>query len=318
MRVGAGIILSVLSFSVLAATIHNDDSHGIILVRRAIGTENHAVSWSKDNEDEVNIIPLSSGSGASTEASTGASTSNSGNSPALSGLRNRLNRMRSSLNLLKTQWTNGKQKIVRENDEKSIQKTMVKLTGVVQRKNKKMFITDIRLFLSYVLESSRALMELFNSKAQIPFVLVFPKGTKQRSLTRTVSRMQNTAKRAIREHLRIMSRALYSIRKYPQHVIRMLEKVIESITRMYQASKKLYDINYMALASSMKDKKNAMHIDNTDSYVASMGKFRAGMAASLDSIREYITSGKVTLRGGVASRSATLRSAAKKASENQE
>ncbi|KAH6594768.1 hypothetical protein BASA50_006443 [Batrachochytrium salamandrivorans] len=62
MRVGAGIILSVLSSSVLAAVIPNDDSHGILLVRRTVGLENKDVSWKRNNADEVRSVPSSSGS----------------------------------------------------------------------------------------------------------------------------------------------------------------------------------------------------------------------------------------------------------------
>ncbi|KAH9273435.1 hypothetical protein BASA83_004100 [Batrachochytrium salamandrivorans] len=63
MRVGIRIILSVLSSSVLAAVIPNNDDHGILLVRRAGNPDNKVVLWKRADEEQEGSEP--SGSGAS-------------------------------------------------------------------------------------------------------------------------------------------------------------------------------------------------------------------------------------------------------------
>ncbi|KAH6592815.1 hypothetical protein BASA50_007866 [Batrachochytrium salamandrivorans] len=73
MRVGTGIILSVLSSSVLATVIPNDDDHGILLVRRTGSLENKDVLWKRADEEQMELGSSNSGAGASAgdaEAST--------------------------------------------------------------------------------------------------------------------------------------------------------------------------------------------------------------------------------------------------------
>ncbi|KAH9244893.1 hypothetical protein BASA81_017668 [Batrachochytrium salamandrivorans] len=75
MIVGIGAILSVLSSSVLAAVIPDYDSHGILLVRRAVNPENHAVLWKRNNEEQTGPGPSNPGAGNG----DGAGTSNGQN-----------------------------------------------------------------------------------------------------------------------------------------------------------------------------------------------------------------------------------------------
>ncbi|KAH6563743.1 hypothetical protein BASA62_008321 [Batrachochytrium salamandrivorans] len=75
MRVGTGIILSLLSSSALAAVISNDDSHGLLLVRRTVNLKTVSLLVSKNNDEQVEFVPSNSGAGASTE------TSNDENNP---------------------------------------------------------------------------------------------------------------------------------------------------------------------------------------------------------------------------------------------
>ncbi|KAH9264459.1 hypothetical protein BASA83_012046 [Batrachochytrium salamandrivorans] len=72
MRVGAGIILSVLSSSVLAAVIPNYDSHGILLARRTVNPDPMDLLWKRADEKQTGPVPSSSGSGASAGSSAGA------------------------------------------------------------------------------------------------------------------------------------------------------------------------------------------------------------------------------------------------------
>ncbi|KAH9270214.1 hypothetical protein BASA83_007737 [Batrachochytrium salamandrivorans] len=78
MRVGVGVILSVLSSSVLAAVIPNYDDHGLSLVRRTVNTDTRFVLWKRAGEEQAEPGPSSSGAGASTEASTSVGGSSLG------------------------------------------------------------------------------------------------------------------------------------------------------------------------------------------------------------------------------------------------
>ncbi|KAH9267105.1 hypothetical protein BASA83_010131 [Batrachochytrium salamandrivorans] len=53
MRVGAGIILSVLSPSVLAAVIPNYDDHGLLLARRAVNPDPMNLLWKRNNGEQT-------------------------------------------------------------------------------------------------------------------------------------------------------------------------------------------------------------------------------------------------------------------------
>ncbi|KAH9276448.1 hypothetical protein BASA83_001144 [Batrachochytrium salamandrivorans] len=83
MRVGIGTVLSVLSFSVLAAVIPNYDYHDPLLVRRAVNLENKDVLWKRANDEQTGLDSLNSGSGAKTETSTSTSNGGSDNQQAL-------------------------------------------------------------------------------------------------------------------------------------------------------------------------------------------------------------------------------------------
>ncbi|KAH6592895.1 hypothetical protein BASA50_007733 [Batrachochytrium salamandrivorans] len=68
MRVDIGIILSVLSFSVLAKVIPNDDFHGSLLVRRAVSPDTTDLLWKRaDGDDEQGPSPMDLDIGAEAE-----------------------------------------------------------------------------------------------------------------------------------------------------------------------------------------------------------------------------------------------------------
>ncbi|KAH6585136.1 hypothetical protein BASA61_007059 [Batrachochytrium salamandrivorans] len=85
MRVGIGIILSVLSSSVLAAVIPDYDSHGILLARRAVNPDPMDLLWKRADEDQAEPGPSSSeaGAGASNYESSPSRTSNNRGRSAL-------------------------------------------------------------------------------------------------------------------------------------------------------------------------------------------------------------------------------------------
>ncbi|KAH6574332.1 hypothetical protein BASA62_002479 [Batrachochytrium salamandrivorans] len=86
MRAGTGIILSVLSSSVLAAVIPSYDSHGILLARRAVNPETMSLLWKRADEEQTGPGPSSSGAGANTESGSSRSESNPNSSSINSGL----------------------------------------------------------------------------------------------------------------------------------------------------------------------------------------------------------------------------------------
>ncbi|KAH9267104.1 hypothetical protein BASA83_010130 [Batrachochytrium salamandrivorans] len=53
MRVGTGVILSVLSPSALAAVIPNYDSHGLLLARRAVNPDPMNLLWKRNNGEQT-------------------------------------------------------------------------------------------------------------------------------------------------------------------------------------------------------------------------------------------------------------------------
>ncbi|KAH9272593.1 hypothetical protein BASA83_005094 [Batrachochytrium salamandrivorans] len=93
MRADTGIILSVLSSSVLSAVIPSYDSHGILLARRAVNPENRAVLWKRADEDQEEPGPSSSRSGANAESGSSRSESNPNSSSINSGL-SKMDRLR--------------------------------------------------------------------------------------------------------------------------------------------------------------------------------------------------------------------------------
>ncbi|KAH6561724.1 hypothetical protein BASA60_011379 [Batrachochytrium salamandrivorans] len=65
MRVDTGIILSVLSSSVLAAVIPNYDSRGTLLARRTVDPDPMDLLWKRADEDQMQLVPFGSRAGSS-------------------------------------------------------------------------------------------------------------------------------------------------------------------------------------------------------------------------------------------------------------
>ncbi|KAH6568190.1 hypothetical protein BASA60_008740 [Batrachochytrium salamandrivorans] len=141
MRVDIGIVLSVLSFSVLAKVIPNDDSHGPLLVRRAVGPDTTDLLWKRHNgDDEQGPSPMDLDIGA--EAG-----------------RNTFCRVTKSLS-----------KTVIE-----------KVTEVFEGENKDEFISEVETVLAFVLNSIRVFLAAYDSRATAPFLLFIPKGANRKS-----------------------------------------------------------------------------------------------------------------------------------------
>ncbi|KAH9272586.1 hypothetical protein BASA83_005087 [Batrachochytrium salamandrivorans] len=166
MRVGTGIILSVLSSSVFAAVIPNDDSHGLLLVRRTVGPENRAVLWKRADEEQTGPGSLSSGAGASrSEDSSSPSSENSGLSK-MSRFRDFFKRFYMRLKL---SWRNARQRITWKHDERLLKKAVKKVAGVVQGGEAKQVLLEINDLLNLTQKTSQWVLDLYDTKTTIPF-----------------------------------------------------------------------------------------------------------------------------------------------------
>ncbi|KAH6587663.1 hypothetical protein BASA50_011267 [Batrachochytrium salamandrivorans] len=208
MRVGIGIMLSVLSFSVLAAVIPNYDSHGILLVRRAIKA------------------------GASAGAGVGGSNLDYSSDNRGSSKLGRFQEFLKGLyRYLKKSWNTQKQKYARWSDKRSIQKAIKKLTEIVQGQRKKEFISEINNFLNTALESARMASGLYDGNAKThPFFLTIPKDDNQQALLTEMTNIQNDGKKAVKGHLADVTRGIDDITKSPRNVVKGLENYNEHLT----------------------------------------------------------------------------------------
>ncbi|KAH9269125.1 hypothetical protein BASA83_008876 [Batrachochytrium salamandrivorans] len=194
MRVGTGIILSVLSFNVLAAVITNYDSHDPLLVRRTLNPDNKGILWKRANEEQMEPGPSNSGAGIG-DGSPNYSSGNRGSS--------KLKRFRE---------------------------------------------------------------------------------------------MQSTGKKQTKANLQSVTRAIARIAKQPRNVIKEMEKIVKSISRMCQVLDTLYD-EYRDLVSKMGFAGTERTIKVTEAHVVGMNMFQFGTSESLDSIKEQINEGLVIFKG---------------------
>ncbi|KAH6571153.1 hypothetical protein BASA62_004035 [Batrachochytrium salamandrivorans] len=153
MRVGIGIILSVLSSSVLAAVIPNDDDHGILLARRTGSLENKDLLWKRADEEQMELGSSNSGAGASTEASAGASAGDDAEASTSTG-ENSPNNSRGKT-----------------------------LTKVTEGDDKSGFISEVETLLRTALNEARGFMKAFK-KVKKPFVLFTPEGKNRKQSAR--------------------------------------------------------------------------------------------------------------------------------------
>ncbi|KAH6564242.1 hypothetical protein BASA60_010416 [Batrachochytrium salamandrivorans] len=230
MRVGTGIILSVLSFNVLAAVITNYDSHDPLLVRRTLNPDNKGILWKRANEEQMEPGPSNSGAGIG-DGSPNYSSGNRGSSK-----------------------------------------------------------------LETISRVSRLVVESYDDKDMKPFVLPIPKDKKHRSLTKKTNRMQSTGKKQTKANLQSVTRAIARIAKQPRNVIKEMEKIVKSISRMCQVLDTLYD-EYRDLVSKMGFAGTERTIKVTEAHVVGMNMFQFGTSESLDSIKEQINEGLVIFKG---------------------
>ncbi|KAH9264456.1 hypothetical protein BASA83_012043 [Batrachochytrium salamandrivorans] len=295
MRVGIGIILSVLSSSVLAAVIPDYDSHGILLARRAVNPDPMDLLWKRADEDQEEPGPSSSeaGAGASNYESSPSRTSNNRGRSALELLQSLVKRLH--MQLIKTLNTPA-ERYHQWRDRKLIKATIKKLTEVVEDKNGNKFTSDVSDFLNSTLEGGRTFVGLFDNKARIPFLLVIPEGDNKKSLTKEMLRIQKTAKEHAKKNLKDVLRATNGIKKSPQNVITELGEIMSSASAMHRLITDLRDREYKALISNVGHTKNEVHIKETEIRMSEMNRYQNRISDALNSIKGQINDDMVTFK----------------------
>ncbi|KAH6568162.1 hypothetical protein BASA62_005629 [Batrachochytrium salamandrivorans] len=207
MRVGTGIILSVLSCSVLSAVIPNYDSRGILLVRRAVNSETMSLLWKRADEDQEEPGPSSS--------ETGADASNDESSSSSSRSKSMKSKINSSFRSLKASVSSAKYRQVKKRGDEIIQRAMKKVAKIIQGKNTKAVLVEIETFLNNTQKGAWTVFEPYINLDNAPFLLVIPKGKNKKSLLKEVTKMQNTGSQQAKENLRNAIRARDRIDKNP-------------------------------------------------------------------------------------------------------
>ncbi|KAH6592938.1 hypothetical protein BASA50_007775 [Batrachochytrium salamandrivorans] len=215
MRVGVGVILSVLSFSVLSAVIPNYDDHGLLLARRTVNTETRAVLWKRADEEQQDLF-----------------------------LRAQKLVLVLKLVLVSvavasaTLVTIVDQRIIWNRGEKLIKNAVKRVTEAVEGGEARQALLDINDFLNITLKLSQKITVIFNSKSMMPLLLSNPKGDNQKSFIKKMTKMQNIGKGHAKKHFEDLTRAITAITKRPQDVITEIGKITESISRMTQEYRK--------------------------------------------------------------------------------
>ncbi|KAH9268132.1 hypothetical protein BASA83_009524 [Batrachochytrium salamandrivorans] len=309
MRVGIGIILSVLSSSVLAAVIPDYDSHGLLLVRRAVNPDNRVLLWKRAGEEQEAPGPSNSGAGAS----------NDGSSPSLSSGNFRVSRMdqfqkhlRGLHSGLKKNQNTPEQKSIQKRDGASIKKTMKKVTGVIKGVQAGQSIAVIEQFLTIVLESARATFGLLDNRATVLFFYLSISASKdQQSLTKAVVKIQNRAKRTAERHLENIVRSISNITKQPRNVLVEMQSIINSVTTIHSLFRKMYDGDYMALASKVKNTANRKYIKDTGTYITALKASQGALMDGLKFIESKIKVGVVKIKRTTSEKFANFKSQTK-------
>ncbi|KAH6562270.1 hypothetical protein BASA50_011098 [Batrachochytrium salamandrivorans] len=300
MIVGIGAILSVLSSSVLAAVIPDYDSHGILLVRRAVNPENHAVLWKRNNEEQTGPGPSNPGAGNGDGAGTSNGQSNldySSDNRGSNKLKRFLEFLKGIYRSFKISLNTPKQRMTRWRDKRSVKAAIKKVAGVVQGENKSKFTSEIEIYLNSLLESARMTLWLYENKTKARlFFLSIPKGKNKKSLTNEMNRIRTNGKLFIKKHLNFLTISLATITKFPKDVINELERVTNSASDTSAMLKSLH-ADYTDLILKVGRKNNEGHIKVTDTYRSSLKGYYSGPWKSFHSIVGLLKNGKLKFKG---------------------
>ncbi|KAH9264470.1 hypothetical protein BASA83_012057 [Batrachochytrium salamandrivorans] len=303
MRVDTGIILSVLSSSVLAAVIPNYDSHGILLVRRTVNPENMSLLWKRADEKQTGPGPSSSGSGAN----AGASTSNGKSNPNHSGIDSELKKLDHFLKFIERLYKsrnrmgrNPRQLMTQWRDKRLVQTTVKKVAKVVHGEQAKQSIMMIKKLLTTALESTRTTHELFNNKAKSPlFSVSIPKGKTQEVFTEEMVRIQGLVKGIVKEYLKFVTESINHIIEDPKSFISRINGISRQIGDVCLEIKALYNDEYKKFISIVNPKNNEGNIKVIEEYLSETKKYRSGFNAVTDYIGEDLRTNRLKFKGKV-------------------
>ncbi|KAH6592937.1 hypothetical protein BASA50_007774 [Batrachochytrium salamandrivorans] len=311
MRVGVGVILSVLSSSVLAAVIPNYDDHGLSLVRRTVNTDTRFVLWKRAGEEQAEPGPSSSGAGASTEASTsvggsslGYSSDNRGVSK-LGGLRAFFKKLYMKL---KMGWYTQGQRIIWNRGEKLVKNAVKRVTEAVEGGEAKQVLLELKEFLNITLKASQVTTVIFNSKTTMPLLLSNPKGDNQKSFLKEMTKMKKIGKGHAKKYFEEVTHAITAITKRPQDVVTEIEKIAESISRMVREITAIYTQEYKNLLSKVGSTGNEKNIENTQLYISNIQGYQKIVSNSFKYIKSLINNGGVTFKVRARSKFSTFKS----------
>ncbi|KAH6586485.1 hypothetical protein BASA50_000440 [Batrachochytrium salamandrivorans] len=296
MRVDIGIILSVLSFSVLAKAIPNDGYNGPLLVRRAVGPDTTDLLWKRaDDDGEQGPSPMDLDIGAEADASSDDSSSNQ---PSGSGELSEL--YRTSNPVKEPRWPFGEHaltqrpKYILQSDEESIQTVIEKVTEAFEGENKDEFISKIKTVLTIVLNSVRVFLAAYDSKDTAPFVLMIPKGTTdQQSSIEKIIDMQNSGKRYVEELLGVVEKAISHTVKDPRKMMKGLQDIRCHTAHMRNFIVNMYHLHYMILFSKVWSLENRAYVDVTESYIRQVWSDGDRVSELLDKIERMTDSGMI-------------------------
>ncbi|KAH6568163.1 hypothetical protein BASA50_011112 [Batrachochytrium salamandrivorans] len=289
MRVGTGIILSVLSCSVLAAVIPNYDDHGILLARRTVNPETMDLLWKRADEDQEEPGPSSSGAGA--DDSNDESSSSSSRSKSMKS------KINSSFRSLTETVNAAKYRQIKKRGDEVIQRAMKKVARIIEGKNTKAVLLEIETFLNNTQKGAWNNFEPYINLDRAPFLLVIPKGKNKKSLLKEMTKIQNTAKKHTKENLRDEIRARNGIDKIPKNVVRGLEAIKDGVSRMHSTLKGLYDGDYKDLIFKVGRTGNEKNIKYTEAHMFEMKKYLDSTSSALDSIKNHIKANEITFEG---------------------
>ncbi|KAH6581291.1 hypothetical protein BASA61_009151 [Batrachochytrium salamandrivorans] len=200
-----------------------------------------------------------------------------------------------------------------ENNEKSFQTAIKKLAEATEGVSKDQFVVEVKKFLRTALDGARSGSELYDSKVKTPFfVLSITESKNRRSLLKKITKMKNTAKKAVEEHLGAITHAINNIAKHPQNVINEMEKITSSISHMCMALTVVSGRDYKDLVSKVKSPGNEENIEITNNYISKMNDHRDSAFEAVNAIKEEVTKGRVTFKGKTQSRFGAFKTGVKK------
>ncbi|KAH6573338.1 hypothetical protein BASA62_003000 [Batrachochytrium salamandrivorans] len=154
--------------------------------------------------------------------------------------------------------------------------------------------------------------DLFDDKDATPFFLPIPKDSNQKSLIKKMVTIQKSGKKAAKEHLGDVTRGIDGVIKNPQYVVKEMEKITDSISRMCMALTPMYNRDFTDLVAKVNPTNKEKYTKNIKNHVSEMWGYRDGAMVSFNAIKNHISSGRVTFKGKNSSKFSNFKSGVQK------